>query len=314
LINALRRVAALPWVGRVLTSRHVEPIVATVLRASPVRRMDAFLAGELRPPAAPAKYRLRGSGAIVFVRHRTPDVAALGEVFYERQYEPPDRVAQMLDALGGPLRIVDLGANVGFFGVFAMERFPSAQMTAVEPDPANLGLLKRTMQANGWSWEVIEAAATNADGEIEFATGRFTTSRIEPGGDLVPSIDALPLLDHADLAKIDIEGGEWVIVGDPRLAALAPAAIVLEYHPYLCPEDDALGYASARLKSSGYDVLPTIEFEAGHGMLWAWRLRQPQRIPVPNSGFEGPGATSNPAPTRARSATPCGSEPGQFSG
>jgi FkbM family methyltransferase len=267
----MRRVAALPWLRRVLTSRHVEPVVATVLRASPVRRVDAFLARELNPPAAPATYRLRGSGAVVFVRHRTPDVAALGEVFYERQYEPPKPVAKRLDSLGPPLRILDLGANVGFFGVFAMGRFPGAEVTAVEPDPANVHLLKRTMEANGWNWNVVQAAATKADGEIAFATGRFTTSRIEPGGDLVPAVDAFPLLDHADLAKIDIEGGEWAILGDARLATGAPAAMVLEYHPYLCPEDDALPYASARLSSSGYQVEPTIEFDAGHGMLWAWR-------------------------------------------
>jgi FkbM family methyltransferase len=270
-INALRRVAALPWLKRLLTSRHVEPVVATVLRASPVRRIDAFLAHELRAPTAPAGYRLRDSGATVFVRHRTPDVAALGEVFYERQYEPPEPLAARLDGLGRPLRILDLGANVGFFGVFAMGRFADAELTAVEPDPANLDLLTRTMEANGWNWNVVQAAATNADGEIPFATGRFTTSRIEPGGVLVPAVDAFPLLDHADLAKIDIEGGEWAILADARLARMASAAIVLEYHPYLCPESDALGYASARLASSGYHVQPTIEFDAGHGMLWGWR-------------------------------------------
>jgi FkbM family methyltransferase len=270
-IKALRRVAAVPCLRWVLTSRHVEPMVATVLRASPVRRVYAFLARELKPPAAPAAYRLRGSGAVVFVRHRTPDVAALGEVFYERQYEPPGPVAKMLDGFGDRLRILDLGANVGFFGVFAMERFPGAQLTAVEPDPANVRLLKRTMEANAWGWNVVQAAATNADGEIGFAAGRFTTSRIEPGGDLVPAVDAFPLLDHADLAKIDIEGGEWAILADSRLASIASAAIVLEYHPYLCPENDALGYASARLASSGYDVQPTIEFDTGHGMLWGWR-------------------------------------------
>jgi FkbM family methyltransferase len=270
-INALRRVAALPWLRRVLTSRHVEPVVATVLRASPVRRVDAFLARELKPPAAPATYRLRASGAVVLVRHRTPDVAALGEVFYERQYEPPEPVAKRLDSLGRPLRILDLGANVGFFGVFAMGRFPGAEVTAVEPDPANLDLLALTMDANGWNWNVVKAAATNADGVIAFATGRFTTSRIEPGGDLVPAVDAIPLLDHADFAKVDIEGGEWAILTDPRLASLAAGAMALEYHPYLCPENDALGYASARLASSGYHVQPTIEFDAGHGMLWAWR-------------------------------------------
>jgi FkbM family methyltransferase len=270
-IKALRRVAALPLLRRLLTNRHVEPIVATVLRASPVRRVDAFLARELRPPAVPENYRLRGSGAVVFVRHRTPDVAALGEVFYERQYEPPGPVIGIVNGFGDRLRILDLGANVGFFGVFAMERFPGAHVTAVEPDPANVHLLERTMDANGWSWKVVPAAATNADGEIAFATGRFTTSRIEPGGDLVPAVDAFSLLDHADLAKIDIEGGEWAILADPRLATMASAAIVLEYHPYLCPNDDPHGYASARLTSSGYHVVPTIEFDAGHGMLWAWR-------------------------------------------
>jgi len=93
-IDALRRIAAWPWVHRVLTSPSVEPVVATILRASSVRRIDAFLARELKPPRAPRKYRLRGSNAVVFVRHRTPDVAALGEVFYEHQYEPPEQIGR----------------------------------------------------------------------------------------------------------------------------------------------------------------------------------------------------------------------------
>ena len=271
MIAELRRVARVPAVRAILTSPRVEPIVATVLRASPVSRLAAFLAREVRPPADPKGYRLRDSSAVVFIRHRTPDVAALGEVFYERQYEPPQPVAERLASLGRPLRILDLGANVGLFGVFAMETFAGATLTAVEPDPANLRLLLRTMHANSWSWEVVEAAVTNADGQVPFATGRFTTSRIEPGGDLVTTVDALPRLEAADFAKIDIEGGEWTILDDPRLATVGTAAIILEYHPYLCPSEDPLGHASARLASAGYRLLPSIEFERGHGMLWAWR-------------------------------------------
>jgi FkbM family methyltransferase len=270
-IGALRRIAALPPLRRVLTSRHVEPVVATVLRASPVRRVDLFLARELRPSPEPARYRLRESRATVFVRHRTPDVAALGEVFYEKQYEPPDLVAKRLAALDGPLSIVDLGANVGFFGVFAMSRYPGAQLTAVEPDPSNLRLLVRTMNANGWSWDVVQAAAMTADGQVGFATGGFTTSRIEPAGELVSAVDAFSLFRRADLAKVDIEGAEWSILEDPRLATAAPAVIVLEYHPYLCPREDPSGYAPARLASAGYHVERTIAFDEGHGLLWAWR-------------------------------------------
>jgi FkbM family methyltransferase len=279
-IDALRRVAALPPVRRILTSRRVEPIVATVLRGSPVRRLPVFLTRELRPPAEPAAYRLRESDVLVFVRHRTPDVAALGEVFYERQYEPPPTVAALLHGIGRPLRIADFGANVGFFGVFVMRRYPGAQVTAVEPDPANLRVLRRTMAANGWTWTIVAAAATTADGQIEFATGDFTTSRIEPGGELVPAVDAFSLLDRVDLAKVDIEGGEWAILRDPRLPAVAPAAMVLEYHPYMCPAPDPGGFATERLASAGYEVERTLEFEEAHGLLWAWRSRQPQTIPA----------------------------------
>jgi FkbM family methyltransferase len=270
-IRALRRVAALPGIRNVLRGRRIEPIVATVLRASPVRRLDIFLARELRPPRDPACYRLRGSGARVFVRHRTPDVAALGEVFYEHQYEPPSSVNEALSRLGAQPRILDLGANVGLFGVFAMVRFPGSELTAVEPDPANLRLLDLTMKANGWRWNVIEAAATNADGQVSFAPGRFTTSRIEPGGEPVVAVDALALLEQADLAKVDIEGGEWSILGDDRLAAATAAALVLEYHSHLCPTPDPGGYATARLTSAGYEVERTIEFAPDHGLLWAWR-------------------------------------------
>jgi FkbM family methyltransferase len=271
MMKALRRLARVPLFRRILTSKRIEPVVATVLRASPVRRIDAFLVRELRPSDEPRSYRLRGSTATVLVRHRTPDVAALGEVFYERQYEPPAPVATSLDSLHRPLRIVDLGANIGMFDVFAMERFPGAQLTAVEPDPSNVSILRRTMHANGWSWDVVEAAASNESGEILFAAGRFTTSRIDPGGKPVRAIDAFPLLADADLAKIDIEGGEWALLGDPRIATLAPTAVVLEYHPYLSPEDDALGYASAQLSSAGYEVVPSIQFDFAHGMLWAHR-------------------------------------------
>jgi len=271
LIDELRPLARLPWVRKILTNKRVELVIVMILCVSPVRRLAAFLARELRPPGEPKGYRLRGSEAIVFIRHRTADVAALGEVFYERQYEPPEQIAALLAASGRPVRILDLGANVGMFGAFAMERFVGAELTAVEPDPANLHLLVRTMRANGWSWNVLDGAATNAEGQIPFATGRFTTSRIEAGSELVRSIDALPLLDRSDFAKIDIEGGEWAILDDPRFARVTASAIVLEHHPYLCPSEDPRGYASARLTSSGYHLAPSIEFERGHGMLWAWR-------------------------------------------
>jgi len=84
-------------------------------------------------------------------------------------------------------------------------------------------------------------------------------------------VDAIPLLDRSDLAKVDIEGGEWAILGDPRLAAITPEAMVLEYHPYVCPTADPGRYATDCLTSAGYEVEQTLEFAGDHGLLWAWR-------------------------------------------
>jgi FkbM family methyltransferase len=258
----------------------VEPAVAAVLRASPVRQRARFLARELRPPAEPHAYRLRSSGATVFVRHGTPDVAALGEVFYERQYDPPGEVAAVLGDLGRPPTILDLGANVGYFSVFAATRFPRSRVVAFEPDESNVPLLRRTARANGWDWELVEAAAATRDGVVPFASGRFTHSRIEEGGAAVRAVDVIPYLERSDLAKIDIEGAEWAILADERFQSVAPPALALEHHPYLCPDDDPRSAARRLLEDAGYDVLRTIDLAPGQGLLWALR-RTPQRRPAP---------------------------------
>jgi FkbM family methyltransferase len=267
---ALRRIAATRPARRVLTNRRVEPLVVTALRASPVRERIRFLACELRPTTDPRAYRLRESDLVVFVRHRTPDVAALGEVFYERQYEPPRAVAGFLDGLGRPPATLDLGANVGYFTLFASFRFPGSRIVAFEPDPANVELLRRTVRENGLNCELVEAAASNRDGEVPFAAGGFTLSRIEAGGQPVPALDVLPRLAEADLAKIDIEGGEWELLADRRFPEAAVPALALEFHRHLAPPG---ADAEQELAGAGYSIERRLPFGEGHGLLWA--LRRP---------------------------------------
>jgi FkbM family methyltransferase len=264
----LKRIGAHPRVRRILTSRRVEPLVAAVLRASPVQERLRFLAREALGRPATRVYRLRGSGASVHVRHATPDVAALGEVFYERQYEPPEAVAASLAGLGRLPAILDLGANVGYFTVDASLRFPGSRIVAFEPDRANAELMRRTLKANGLDAELVEAAASTADGEVPFSQGGFTLSRIEPGGEPVPAVDVLPRLPEFDLAKVDIEGGEWALLADGRFAENAPRALVLEFHTHLAPPG---ADAERTLTQAGYSIERRLPFGEGHGLLWALR-------------------------------------------
>jgi FkbM family methyltransferase len=253
---------------RIGGTRPLEPLVVAVLRASPVRHPVRFLAREARGRQVVQAYRLRGSGAVVHVRHGTPDVAALGEVFYERQYEPPTAVADFLDGLGRPPAILDLGANVGYFTLFASLRFPGSRIVAFEPDRANADLMRRTLAANGLDCELVEAAASTSDGEVPFTAGGFTLSRIESGGEPVAAVDVLPRLADFDLAKVDIEGGEWALLEDARFSEFAPRALVLEFHTHLAPPDaDAQGV----LVTAGYSIERRLGFGEGHGLLWALR-------------------------------------------
>jgi len=55
-------------------------------------------------------------------------------------------------------------------------------------------------------------------------------------------------------------------------AEAPPRAIVLEYHPHLCPEGDPPAAVERMLREAGLlKTSPIFHRPDGHGMLWAWR-------------------------------------------
>jgi FkbM family methyltransferase len=268
---------ALPRPVRAFLRRPgIERVVATVLRSGVVRERGRFLLRELPSRRILGRYRVRESGLPVYIRHATPDVVTLDEVFYTRHYALPLPVTDLLDGIGRPPRVLDLGANIGLFGVFVLGRFPTARITAVEPDPANVETLHRCVEANGRAdWQIVEAAASTQEGTVPFVTGMFSLSRLsgdeERASSRVRAIDVLPELAGSDLAKIDIEGGEWAILADERLQEKGPAVLVVEYHPHLCPAADPHDEAQGLLRGAGYEPSVVFRREDGHGMLWGLR-------------------------------------------
>jgi FkbM family methyltransferase len=265
-----RRARPRTWARLVTAHPRVLPLTALLLRARAVRGSGAFVVRELlRPPGAFA-YRLRDGRLRVVVRHRGADPVTLGEVFHERDYEPPPELEWLR-----PRRIVDIGANVGYFGAFALQRWPDTTVIAYEPDPANAAVLAHTIALNGLErrWELRRAAASNRDGTLRFHASGDALSHAGADGELqVAARDVLPLLAGADLLKLDAEGGEWDILCDPRFVADPPAVVVMEYHPAGAPEPAPRAAALARLRAAGLTATATIfQRGDGYGMLWAWR-------------------------------------------
>jgi FkbM family methyltransferase len=226
---------------------------------------------------------LRQSDIPIFVRHRSRDVAVLNEIFggprSRHCYEPPAAVAARLDPIERP-RIVDLGANIGLFGAFALGRWPGATIRSFEPDPHNLAVLGRTVAAAGGDprWSVEPVAVSNRAGEMAFEAGLHADSHLVPdgrhanGGSIaVTTVDLLAEPPHADLLKMDIEGGEWPILADARIGDLAVDTIVLEWHAGGCPDPVPHTACLRLLGAAGYNRVEEVSTGTESGLLWAWR-------------------------------------------
>ncbi len=283
-------------IGPLIRSEPAQYVVRTVRAARAVRERARFTALQLAPARA-ASYTLASSGLRVFLRHRTRDIDIFKEIFGTGygpgSYDPPAEVAAALDASAEP-GVLDLGGNIGLFGAYVLGRWPAARVRSFEPDPTNLPVIERVISANQLQrrWSVEPVAVSNADGELPFVSGLFAESQLagvervaerapnaaslESGHTInVPVIDIFSRDTAVELIKMDIEGGEWPILTDPRLAGIGARAIVLEWHADGAPEADARAAALRLLAAAGYTQVQETEDYGLRGLFWAWREAAP---------------------------------------
>jgi FkbM family methyltransferase len=240
---------------------------------------DSFAGRERSGASTTACYRLRDLDQVICCRHGTHDLEIIHELFVQRDYAVPAHIRELL-APGGirRLNVVDLGANIGAFSVFVQTELPVARLVSVEADAENFALLRmcRAKNPGGAEWRLVQCAAATSSGSVQFLGGRFASSRVacdttNPEAKLVRTMDVLPLIQRADLVKMDIEGSEWELLRDPRLAAGRVRAIVLEYHEVFCPSPHMYDTARELLEAAGFVTGQPFNEYVARGMLWAWR-------------------------------------------
>jgi FkbM family methyltransferase len=238
----------------------------------------------LQSPAAFAAHELLGSpgrvghhklaaGGVAVLRHRTRDVDIFDEVLVPpRAYDPPPAVAERLAALAR-LSVLDLGGNIGLFGLDCLRRYPGARITSLEADAANIQILRACRSRNPHAdWTIMPVAAGARAATVRFNAGEFADSAVSPDGSVeVPVIDIFPLVANADFVKIDIEGSEWPILLDDRFASVTARVVALEWHERGAPPGDARATILDRFADSGY--VGSAEGNRHHGLAWAWRPR-----------------------------------------
>jgi FkbM family methyltransferase len=214
------------------------------------------------------RFRMRDGAR---VRCRIVDSGGLLSVNVDRDYDVPGVDWEALRA------IVDVGAHVGTFTVWAALRSPRARILAIEPNPETFALLERNIQDNGLQDRVVAikaAVGTEAGtGTLELVEHSLGTRLARTGGgtvkvnvDTVPSFLAAAGMTDVDLLKIDCEGMEYAVFEELDLQQLPRLNVIAcEYHPEPGHNPSELDVFFA---AAGFKVQRP---EAPLGVIWATR-------------------------------------------
>jgi len=171
--------------------------------------------------------------------------------------------------------VLDIGANAGFFSLFARGRFPGALIHAYEPNPGLSDVLATNARAGGFTCfsESVGLAARrtrlvrhpetcvsntvvpDADGEI--AQVPFSTCLERLGG-------------RADVVKMDCEGAEWEILEDHD-SWRNVRFVAMEVHRHRSHAERECG---DMLRAMGFNILEPGLRGPDYHLVWAERQRR----------------------------------------
>jgi FkbM family methyltransferase len=192
-----------------------------VLGTTPVKVQLYF------PPVMPFCYR-----------PGTTDLLVLEQVFLDREYYVERIVSESIEY------VMDLGSNIGVTAMYWAQRYPNARMVLVEPDPDNFQLLRRNTAAFQNRCVLINAAVSDRRGDSSFfRSEREYGHSILKTDDCVSEIQVKTLtvsdvlsesgFPRLDFLKMDIEGGETMVMPTIRAWKHPPRYLIAELHaPY----------------------------------------------------------------------------------
>jgi FkbM family methyltransferase len=182
--------------------------------------------------------RVPGMRAPLYLRARTSDLRAFQQVFVDGDHD--------VAPVRAPRTIIDAGANVGFASVAFANRYPDAQVIALEVDAENYEILRRNvapypnvhpLRAGLWSHRAY-LKITNPTGDAwafqVTETDQSDADRIEALS--VADVCATCNVDRIDLLKVDIEGAEYEVFSrnvEPWINRVA--LLMIELHDHLNP-------------------------------------------------------------------------------
>lgn len=161
----------------------------------------------------PTEYRMRNGIKVIDTTGTLP--GTLAEVFVRRRY----------GSVGGFRTIVDVGANVGSFAVYAAQASPHARILCYEPEPQNFLRLQQNLRINNLDERVTAFQCAVGSSSTPRKLGLGHDSQLNSfdylrGGANSQVVGCTTLrdireqhhLDRLDLLKMNCEGAEYEIL------------------------------------------------------------------------------------------------------
>ncbi len=228
----------------------------------------------------PSDLRLRRGDRIHLQEHT--DLKTFWQIFLRRVYrvESSDRI------------IIDLGANVGLFSLYAARQAPDARIFAVEPFPATFNRLTEVVREHNLTKRIscLNYAVTGEAGTRVMRDDSLPSQQraLAPAGEHASgtAVKAKTLsqmlqentLHRVDLLKIDIEGGEYeVLLSIPPEVLRTIRRIALEYHGDSAPYTKRQIFD--RLHESGFEITWDVQDQLGYGVAEAVMSQTPAAAP-----------------------------------
>lgn len=193
------------------------------------------------------------------------DLIVMREIFSENIYEVYD------GDLADTGIVVDLGANIAAFSIYAVSLSPKAIVYAVEPEPNNMEILRRNIELGGLEERIIPiqkaVGKKKGRGRISDSGG---DSRVGSAGSAceittLAQIWADHRLEYIDILKIDVEGAEAdILLGTEGALLNLCRYITLEFDP-----GAALGKMVEKLSAT--HQLKVVGTQEGGGYLFCKR-------------------------------------------
>ncbi len=145
-----------------------------------------------------------------------------------------------------PAYIIDVGAAMGDFAIFASRTFPNAKIVAFDPNPQLFKLLEKNIRANQMKNIMTRPLPLGNKPVYTIYVGASNVRSSTIKDDLTRKIIKLKpeplekyLTRNVDLLKIDTEGGEVDILKSVK-SWQKIRRVVCEYHRHLVKDQDLL--------------------------------------------------------------------------